>query len=93
MIKIVREVKKNMIDKKVVKSPRKPRSGFINFAGQILLCLETYQTLKRRLLDGSDFIEVTDGAGFKSMINKKSIQALQVALEKPEEEIKKEGKK
>ena len=82
-----------MSDKKIGKQPRKPRSGIINFAGQVFLCLETYQTLKRRLLDYSDFMEVTDGVGFKVMLNKNSIQALQVALEKPEEEPKKVGKK
>ena len=81
-----------MADKTSGKQPRKPRSGIVNFAGQVFLCLETYQTLKRRLLDGSDFMEVTDGSGFKTMLNKKSVQALQVAIEKPEEESKKKTK-
>ena len=72
---------------------KKPRSGIINFQEQAFLCLETYNTLKRRLLDGSDFIEATDQTGFKTMVNKRSIQALKVAIEKPEEEIKKKNEK
>jgi len=86
------EVREKMTDKTSGKQPKKPRSGIINFAGQGFLSLETYQTLKRRLLDESDFIEVTDGVGFKTMLNKNSIQALQVAVEKPEEEPKKKTK-
>ena len=85
-------MKGKMAGKKIQKTARKPRSGIINLAGQVFLCLETYQTLKRRLFDGSDFVEVTDGVGVKVTLNKNSIQALQVAVEKPEEEPKKKTK-
>ena len=82
-----------MTDKTSGKQPKKPRSGIINFAGQGFLSLETYQTLKRRFFDDSGFLEVTTVGGFKVVLNKDSIQALKIALEKPEDEPKKEGKK
>ena len=82
-----------MVEKTGGKAPRKPRSGIVNFAGENLLCLETYQTLKRRLFDDSGFLEVTAVGGFKVILNKDSIQTLEIALEKPEEAPKKEGKR
>ena len=81
-----------MADKASGKQPRKPRSGIIDSAGRVFLCLETYKTLKRRLLDESGFVEVTHETGFKTMLNKNSVQILQTALEKPVEEPKKKTK-
>jgi len=72
--------------KKKAKKAERPSRTFIKVVGfgPTLLCVESYTTVRSRLLDSRDFIEVTDSDKQKYLISK--IKVIMIGRVVPEME-------